>query len=48
MYFIVNVQVFCYTVNVAAPSTFGADLPPENSNGLNDEGFEVKLGTSVL
>lgn len=28
------------------PSTFGAGLPPENLNSLNDRGFEIKLGTS--
>ena len=28
------------------PSTFGADLPPENLNSLNDRGFELKIGTS--
>ena len=28
------------------PSTFGASLPPENLNSLNDRGFELKLGTS--
>ncbi|MCO5238788.1 MAG: TonB-dependent receptor [Chitinophagaceae bacterium] len=28
------------------PTTFGADLPPENINSLNDRGFELRLGTS--
>lgn len=28
------------------PSTFGAELPPENLNSTNDRGFEFKLGTS--
>jgi TonB-linked SusC/RagA family outer membrane protein len=28
------------------PSTFGANLPPENLNSLNDRGFDVKLGTA--
>lgn len=28
------------------PSTFGASLPPENINSLNDRGFELKLGTT--
>jgi len=28
------------------PSTFGANLPPENINSLNDRGFELQLGTS--
>lgn len=28
------------------PSSFGASLPPENLNSLNDRGFELKLGTS--
>ncbi len=28
------------------PSTFGAGLPPENINSLNDRGFEFKTGTS--
>ena len=28
------------------PSTFGASLPPENINSLNDRGFEVKIGTA--
>ncbi|MDB5250249.1 MAG: SusC/RagA family TonB-linked outer membrane protein [Segetibacter sp.] len=27
------------------PSTFGANLPPENLNSLNDRGFELRLGT---
>lgn len=31
---------------MSLPSTFGANLPPENINSLNDRGFEVKLGTS--
>ena len=28
------------------PSTFGASLPPENINSLNDRGFELKLGST--
>lgn len=28
------------------PSSFGANLPPENINSLNDRGFELKLGTT--
>lgn len=28
------------------PSTFGANLPPENINSLNDRGFELQLGTA--
>lgn len=28
------------------PSTFGAGLPPENLNGLNNRGFDLKLGTA--
>jgi TonB-linked SusC/RagA family outer membrane protein len=28
------------------PTTFGANLPPENINSLNNRGFELKLGTS--
>lgn len=28
------------------PSSFGAALPPENLNSLNDRGFELRLGTS--
>ena len=28
------------------PSTFGAELPPENLNSINDRGFELKLGTA--
>lgn len=28
------------------PSTFGAGLPPENLNSLNNRGFELKLGTA--
>ena len=28
------------------PTTFGASLPPENINSLNDRGFELQLGTS--
>lgn len=28
------------------PSTFGASLPPENINSLNDRGFELNLGTT--
>lgn len=28
------------------PNTFGADLPPENVNAINNRGFELKLGTS--
>lgn len=27
------------------PTTFGASLPPENINSLNDRGFELNLGT---
>lgn len=27
------------------PSTFGANLPPENLNSINDRGFELLLGT---
>jgi TonB-linked SusC/RagA family outer membrane protein len=27
------------------PNTFGASLPPENLNSLNDRGFELALGT---
>ena len=27
------------------PSSFGANLPPENLNSLNDRGFEVLIGT---
>lgn len=27
------------------PNTFGAALPPENLNSLNDRGFELKIGT---
>jgi len=30
------------------PSTFGANLPPENINSLSDRGFELKLGTSGM
>ncbi|HEY0610009.1 MAG TPA: hypothetical protein VGD35_10145, partial [Chitinophaga sp.] len=28
------------------PSSFGASLPPENLNSLNDRGFELNLGTA--
>jgi TonB-linked SusC/RagA family outer membrane protein len=28
------------------PSSFGANLPPENLNSLNDRGFELRLGTT--
>jgi len=28
------------------PTTFGANLPPENINSLNDRGFELLLGTA--
>ncbi|TWI90985.1 SusC/RagA family TonB-linked outer membrane protein [Chitinophaga japonensis] len=28
------------------PSSFGATLPPENLNSLNDRGFELSLGTT--
>ena len=28
------------------PSTFGANLPPENLNSTNDRGFEFKLGSA--
>lgn len=28
------------------PSTFGAGLPPENINSLNNRGFELRVGTS--
>jgi len=28
------------------PNTFGASLPPENLNSINDRGFELVLGTS--
>ena len=28
------------------PSTFGAPLPPENINSLNDRGFELNIGTA--
>jgi TonB-linked SusC/RagA family outer membrane protein len=28
------------------PSTFGAELPPENLNSISDRGFEFKLGTA--
>ncbi len=28
------------------PTTFGASLPPENINSLNDRGFEFELGTA--
>ncbi len=28
------------------PSTFGANLPPENLNSLSDRGFELQLGTA--
>jgi TonB-linked SusC/RagA family outer membrane protein len=28
------------------PSTFGAGLPPENINSLNNRGFELKIGTA--
>ncbi|MBX3255300.1 MAG: TonB-dependent receptor [Chitinophagaceae bacterium] len=30
------------------PTTFGANLPPENINSLNDRGFELRLGTSGM
>lgn len=30
------------------PNTFGANLPPENINSLNDRGFELRLGTSGM
>ncbi|MCM1449146.1 MAG: TonB-dependent receptor [Clostridiales bacterium] len=31
--------------NRTVPSTFGADLPPENVNAISNRGFEVKVGT---
>ena len=31
---------------ITLPNTFGASLPPENLNSLNDRGFELKLGTA--
>jgi TonB-linked SusC/RagA family outer membrane protein len=34
------------TRNVSLPSTFGATLPTENLNSLNDRGFELSLGTA--
>ena len=34
------------TRNTSLPSTFGATLPTENINSLNDRGFEVSLGTA--
>jgi TonB-linked SusC/RagA family outer membrane protein len=34
------------TRNASLPSTFGATLPTENINSLNDRGFEVSLGTA--
>jgi TonB-linked SusC/RagA family outer membrane protein len=33
------------TRNTSLPSTFGASLPMENINSLNDRGFELSLGT---
>lgn len=30
---------------LSLPTTFGASLPPENINSLNDRGFELKIGT---
>jgi TonB-linked SusC/RagA family outer membrane protein len=32
--------------NNSVPSTFGASLPVENINSLNDRGFEISLGTA--
>ncbi|MDR2041240.1 MAG: SusC/RagA family TonB-linked outer membrane protein, partial [Tannerella sp.] len=32
------------TRNISLPSTFGATLPTENINSLNDRGFELSLG----
>jgi len=34
------------TRSTSLPTSFGATLPPENLNSLNDKGFEVKIGTS--
>jgi TonB-linked SusC/RagA family outer membrane protein len=34
------------TRNTSLPGTFGATLPTENINSLNDRGFELSLGTS--
>ncbi|MDR2774833.1 MAG: TonB-dependent receptor [Tannerella sp.] len=34
------------TRNISLPSTFGARLPTENINSLNDRGFEISLGTA--
>ncbi|MDR1336572.1 MAG: TonB-dependent receptor [Tannerella sp.] len=34
------------TRNTSLPGTFGATLPTENLNSLNDRGFEVSLGTA--
>jgi hypothetical protein len=34
------------TRNTSLPSTFGATLPTENINNLNDRGFEISLGTA--
>lgn len=34
------------TRKLSLPSTFGADLPTENINSLNDRGFEFSVGTS--
>ncbi|MDR2764086.1 MAG: TonB-dependent receptor [Tannerella sp.] len=34
------------TRNTSLPSTFGATLPTENLNSLNDRGFELSLGTA--
>ncbi|MDR1456404.1 MAG: SusC/RagA family TonB-linked outer membrane protein, partial [Tannerella sp.] len=34
------------TRNTSLPSTFGATLPTENINSLNDRGFELSLGTA--
>jgi TonB-linked SusC/RagA family outer membrane protein len=34
------------TRNITVPSTFGATLPTENINSLNDRGFEISLGTA--
>ena len=34
------------TRNATLPSTFGASLPSENLNSLNDRGFEFNLGTA--
>jgi hypothetical protein len=34
------------TRNTSLPSTFGASLPTENINSLNDRGFELSLGAA--